>query len=334
MFVIYHSSERFGSVTATSIVSLLENNRNMGKIHILYIEHGMTDATKSKIEQMVKTYGRTINFISMPNWNDELSLSLKSCKSGWLGFGYNRLFVEDLLPEGVDRVLYLDSDTIIEGDLSDLWNVEFNDCYLAGVDDCLSNSYKRIVEVGNDSIYCNAGVLMINLKKWRNDKLKEKFIDYIKERKGFFVFNEQTVINSVCQGKILILPCRYNVTSLVYSFTYNELMKLRRPLHYSYEPEEYYKSRQFPIITHFTGCFYIARRPWIQNSDHPHAKAYDRYYKLTPWSGIEYEKIERVTIWQKICKKIPKAMMISMVSFLYSYVRVGYFKIKVRKERK
>lgn len=333
MYIIYHSSDGFGCVTATSIVSLLSNNQDVDDIHILLIEKEMTDKTKERIQDIIDEYHRSIEFINMPNWADKLGISLQSCKSGWLGFGYNRLFVTDLVPENIDRVLYLDSDTIIEQNLSPLWNIDFEDCYLAGVDDCLSQRYNKIVEISETATYCNAGVLMLNLKKWREDHLKQKFIDYIVERNGYFVFNEQTIINSVCPNKIKVLPCSFNTTTLVNTFEYSELIRLRAPRAYSYCKEEYYAARKKPVIIHYTGCFYVERRPWIANSDHPLAAEFDKYYKMTSWRDEPYQKEKRVSIGKRICHILPKSLMISLVHFVYTDLRVKFIRIQLKRKR-
>lgn len=337
MYVIYHSSDSFAEVTGVSIISLFENNKEMKNIHVLYIERGMSDDNKAKIKSIAKKYNRELEFMEMPNWSEKLNIDLKSSKAGWLGFGYNRLFLTEFVPEAVDRVLYLDSDTVIEAPLDELWNTELDGYYLAGVDDCLSSKYRNIVGLSEEGTYCNAGMLIINLKKWREEDVTSKFIKMIYENNGFFVFNEQSVINSMFSGKIKILPQKYNVNSLVYIFSYKELMKLRKPYKFSYTEEEYLEAGKRPAITHYTGNFYIHRRPWIDNSDHPHKDNYLEYRKISPWKDMCMMSDQRNTstqLYTAICKRLPRTMMIEMVSILYNIVRPNRFRKKLREERK
>ena len=336
MYIVYHSSNLFGMVTGVSIISLLENNKEADSIHILYIEKGLSTENKSKLKYIVDLYGREIEFISMPDWSKKLGLSLKSCKNGWLGFGYNRLFITEIVPETVERVLYLDSDTIIEGSLSALWQLDLDNYYMAGVDDCLSASYKDIVEISGTATYCNAGVLLLNLRKWREDNILSVFIDYITKRKGYFVFNEQTILNSVFSDKILVLPCAYNTNTLVYAFDYKDLMILRKPAHYSYKEEEYMNARVRPIITHYTGCFYINRRPWIMNSDHPHVDQFKKYLDMSPWSENELMSDNRKKgskLLTLFCRIMPKQIMLRVIGYVYTNVRVHIFAKRIQKER-
>ncbi len=336
MYVIYHSSDAFAEVTCVSIVSLLENNKDMSEINILYIEQGMRNESKNRLYSVVEKYGRTIVFMKMPNWSEKLGVKLSTTKKVWLGFGYNRLFVTEFLPETIDRVLYLDSDTIIEGSLKELWETNLDNYYIAGVDDCLSKSYRKIVEIGYDGVYCNSGVLLINLKKWREDNIKEKLIECVIKHNGYFIFNEQSILNMVFCGKCLILPLQYNTTTLIYAFEYNELIQLRKPQKYSYGAEEFYTARKSTCITHYTGCFYIAKRPWIINSDHPHAQAYNFYRKLTPWNQNKYmldNRHLRFRFYIFLCKLLPRKIMINIVSFLYTKLRPGFFKCKKLKAK-
>lgn len=336
MYVIYHSSDSFAEVTGVSMISLFESNKSMDDIHVLYIERGMSEQKKEILHSVARKYGRELEFMEMPNWSEKLNIELKSCKAGWLGFGYNRLFLTEYIPDNVDRVLYLDSDTVIEASLDELWNVDMDGCYMAGVDDCLSSKYRSIVDLGDNGTYCNAGMLMINLKKWREDNITKSFIQMLYENNGYFVFNEQSILNSMFSGKVKILPQKYNVNSLVYLFEYDELMKLRKPRNFSYSKQEFYEARNHPIITHFTGNFYVHRRPWIENSDHPHKDAYLKYREISPWANEPLDADKRSSkakMYTNLCQRLPKAVMISLVSVLYNNIRPFFFKRKIRKER-
>lgn len=336
MYVIYHSSDAFAEVTGVSMLSLFENNKHMDSIQVLYIERGMTETNKTLLQSIAQQYGRELQFMEMPDWSEKLNICLKSCKAGWLGFGYNRLFLTEFVPEGVERVLYLDSDTIIEQPLDDLWNADLDGYYLAGVDDCLSSRYRDIVELRDDGTYCNAGMLLVNLKKWREEEITEKFIRMIRENNGYFVFNEQSILNSMFSGKIKILPLRYNVYSLVYLFTYPELMKLRKPLRYSYREQEVLEAKEKPAITHYTGNFYVNRRPWIEQSDHPHKEAYLKYRNLSPWKNSSFMADKRsanAVRYTQLCHMLPRKLMICLVSFLYNVLRPIAFKKDMKEKR-
>ena len=98
------------------------------------------------------------------------------------------------------RVLSLDCDTIIDGDISELWELPIKDYYFAAG----REPHKSI-----DRLYVNAGVVMFNLAKMRKDKIPEKAIEALNTKPYAFV--EQDCLNELCEGMILEMPPEYNV---------------------------------------------------------------------------------------------------------------------------
>lgn len=334
MNIVYHSSDGFVGITSASIVSLLENNKDAEDIVIYYINRDITKDNKKLLSSMVHKYGRDIQFIDMPNWSEKYNVNLSSTLKRWPGFGYNRLFITELLPESIDRVIYLDSDTIIEGSLKELWELDFEDCYEAAVDDCLSKKYRKVVHLKGDGVYCNNGVLVLNLKKFREDNVIKTFLAFIVKYKGFFVYNEQTILNSVFENKIKVLPLKYNVYTLVYAFSYKQLMALRKPYKYSYSQQEYEEAKNAPVITHYTGCFMVNKRPWVQGSEHPHVDAYLKYKEMTPWAKEPLHQDKRGAIdkiSEKSIKILPKDLVVVIASMIYTELRLVLFEIRKRK---
>jgi lipopolysaccharide biosynthesis glycosyltransferase len=337
MNVVYHSSNGFVDITGVSIISLLENNKDMENIRIFYINRDITDENKAVLSDMVSNYGATIEFVAMPNWSEKFNIRLSTTLKRWLGFGYNRLFITELLPDDIERVIYLDSDTVIEGSLKEIWEMDFEDCYEAAVDDCLSKKYRKMVHLAKDGIYCNSGMLMLNLEKFRKDNVVQKFLNFIAEHKGFFVYNEQTILNSVFENKIKILPLKYNVYTLVYELEYKQLMKLRTPYNYSYSEDDYNEAKNNPVITHYTGCFLTNQRPWVEGSKHPHVDMFLKYKALTPWASEPLRKCNS-SVFDKIVEKsiviLPKSVVITVARILYNDFRPILFDIRRKKHLK
>ena len=111
-----------------------------------------------------------------------------------------RAALYDLLPDA-DLVLSLDADTIIDGDISELWDYPLGDNYFAATmepDRCIG-----------DAIYCNTGVALYNLEKLR-DGTGDAVVRMLNNRRMFFY--EQDAFNEVCKGRIAALPNEYNAT--------------------------------------------------------------------------------------------------------------------------
>ncbi|ODT22467.1 MAG: hypothetical protein ABS35_14695 [Kaistia sp. SCN 65-12] len=121
---------------------------------------------------------------------------------------YARLFLPDLLPEH-DRAIYLDSDAVVIGDLEPLWAFDLGDDLLAGVVDpgMLPDTLQKFgVPPGQ---YVNAGVLLMNLERWRSEGIGARCVDQLM-RHPDFELADQTAINIVAKGRIRHLDRRFN----------------------------------------------------------------------------------------------------------------------------
>jgi lipopolysaccharide biosynthesis glycosyltransferase len=100
----------------------------------------------------------------------------------------------------LDRILTIDNDTIVRENISELWDMDMTDYYIAG---CLEPK-----KSSPEFTYINMGVAMLNLAKWREDGLDEKLVQDLNTY--YFEEAEQTAINLACQGHTLILDPMYN----------------------------------------------------------------------------------------------------------------------------
>ena len=257
MNVAYHLTDNYAKISGTSIVSLFENNKDIDEINVYLIENGFSQNTKDKFTELADKYGRKIYFIPLPDFNGEdYNLGLVSIKKKWMFDSYSRLFLDKLLPADVDRVIYLDGDVLILGSLKKLWEMDLNDKCCAACLDCVSEPYFKLFGIDISNRYCNSGLILMDLKAWRKKKIGEKVKNYVKENNGYVFFMEQTVFNVVLQDEIAYLPFIYNVSSLVQVLSYDDLMKLRKPLHF-YNKSEVEEAQKNPIVIHMTGFFYV-----------------------------------------------------------------------------
>lgn len=110
-----------------------------------------------------------------------------------------RVALAKVLPKNLNRVLSLDVDTIVDRDISELWDLPIDDCYFAA-----SHEWHKAQE---GYLYCNVGVSLFNLKKMRDGKTDE-LIHVLNKIKLEFV--EQDALNMLCQGAIYDMPPEYN----------------------------------------------------------------------------------------------------------------------------
>lgn len=325
MNIAYHCTDNYARITATSVVSLFENNKDAVEINIYMIEHGFTEETKQKFRVLADKYKRNMYFIPLPDFNgDHYNLGLVSIKKNWMFDSYSRLFLDRLLPEETERVIYLDGDILVLGSMKKLWELDLKGKCCAACMDCISAPYYELFGLEKNNRYCNSGLILMDLKEWRDQHIGDQVKEYVRSRNGYVFFMEQTVFNCVLQGNIKYLPAEYNVSSLIQMFSYEEISRMRRPRHF-YHKAELEDARANPMIIHMTGFFFVVNRAWNEKTNHPAQKLYIKYTKLLGWDGNILEK-DRRTMQKKIADwfvhYIPRSILISIISPVYNNFRI------------
>lgn len=211
-----------------------------------------------------------VSFEKLSNQNDLIDIrfcyiaddDLKVCLSGselvnYITYiTYYRFLIPELL-YSYDKCIYIDVDTVIKGSLEDLYAIDLAENYVAGVKNVFadtlpgSENYKnRCQELGIDSLetYVNAGVLLMNLKELRKDKIQEKWLACSREKE--YLYNDQDIINAVCYGKIKLIDYKYNVFP-DYCRNLSMTFKLLN--------QDYLEVAEHPVIIHYVS----KEKPWI-----------------------------------------------------------------------
>lgn len=189
---------------------------------------------------------------------------------------YARLFLAEILPSSIDRVLYLDCDIIINDSLGSLFSIDLTDYYVAGVLDTLPNNDSKLkVGLSDKDSYINAGMLLINLEKWRSDNVMTLFLDFLQKHNGCVHHHDQGIINGVLKKKYILNP-EFNLTSNYFTHKYSYLKKTNNPF-YSFETIA--RAKANPIIIHFTEGF--LDRPWVKGSKHPFRNRFLEFKKMS-----------------------------------------------------
>ena len=202
---------------------------------------------------------------------------------------YYRLFLTEIVSQNVNKILYLDGDTIVRHSLKSLWETDLTNYALAAVTDMSSGNiefYNRLnypFECG----YFNSGVLLINLKWWREKGVLNKFVDYIANYYERIKLQDQDVLNVVFSNQIKFLPVTYN-------FQHGFLLKKPSYDFGKYE-KEIEETRKDPTIVHYT-----LGKPWEKMilDVHPFSSTFIKYQMQTIWRNCK--KNDRRTINQKI----------------------------------
>lgn len=276
--VVMASDSNYAEFVATFIVSVFRSNKSFNKITIHLLSCGIGKEVFDRIKRHVPENGGEIVKYEIQNLHDLLKVQVPDTIAVSI---YARLFLSSLLPQSLDRILYVDCDVVVKGDLLELWNVDFGTDWVAGVLDTLySDETKTAVGISSNDYYVNSGILMINLKAWREHHVQEKFLCFLSEHDGKVVHHDQGIINAVCNGHKKIVPPKYNVMSAFYSHPYKYIKERNNPFYTSRELKEAIDS---PVMLHFTEGFY--GRPWVENCRHPMRKVFCEAHDRTEWKG-------------------------------------------------
>lgn len=142
-----------------------------------------------------------------------------------------------------DKILYLDSDVVVLSDLSELWEKDINNFLVAGVEDKYSELMLCHANLDEGDIYINSGVLLMNLKKIRENNIENLVLNRLRE---IDTYSDQDVINDVCKGQIKYLPLKYNI-----------MVTRDDPNSYPDKKDEYNEAVSNPVVLHY------AIKPWI-----------------------------------------------------------------------
>ena len=275
--VIFASDDNYASFLSISLISLIEHNqKDFDKINIYILDDGISDKNKSKVMTLLKDYPCSISFIETKRL-DEMNFNVLGLERNLNESSlttYARLFMSTLLPKSIDKILYLDCDSLIVGSYKDLWNIDISNYYCAGVLDGINTSVKEALGFKKEDIYVNAGFLLVNLKKWREDSVEEKFIRFMDENQHRFYQHDQGVLNNVFKDKILIVDPKYNLQIYFQTLDYDLARKFTCIETEYYTKEIVDNARENPVFLHFCGPNYD--RPWY-NKDHPYAEMYNCY---------------------------------------------------------
>jgi len=219
------------------LTSILANNPQV-QFEFNVLSADISEENKNIICTLKENYPNfSIKFVTI-NKADFSALKLSSC---YITIEtYFRFLLAELFPQ-YDKLLYLDSDLIVNGNIEPLFDIDITDYYFAGVEErCLYGTgyIEDTLKISDDDVYINAGVLLCNLKKIREDNLTEEFFKAAQYIKDFIRYDDQDVINIVARGKIKKLDYIYNfLPACVYEL-----------------PHKKYQA----VIIHYTGKY----KPW------------------------------------------------------------------------
>ena len=211
--IIFSSDDNYIPFLDVAITSLIENASRDYQYRIIILNTGLS---KKHMEMVGRHTAEcfSIDFMDISNEIESIKSNLKNVYHFSL-VTYYRMFIASLFPQ-YDKVLYLDCDLVVTGDISELYHTELGENILgAAPEEFVQNTpefrlyAERALGVDPDQ-YVNAGVLVMNLAAYRANCVEERFLEMITRFDFDLLDPDQAYLNYLCYGKIHILPNGWN----------------------------------------------------------------------------------------------------------------------------
>lgn len=210
--ITYITDSQYVPPTMVSMYSAIVNKCPTSIYNFYIITENITDLDKERIFKLKELSPDTINIKIIPRFEPDLPFENMQ-RFLQYKVGMHKIYLSEILSD-LDKVIYMDGDTIVQKDLRDLYGFDIKNVYASVAKDGIYYRFsKEMKEMGFDKrgYYFNSGVMLHNLKKQRDDKLVDKLVNYIKTHKDFY--GDQDVLNVVMGDKLKLMSYRYNCIS-------------------------------------------------------------------------------------------------------------------------
>lgn len=275
--IVLSTDNGYAPQTGIVLYSIFENNKN-SRINVYILDGGISEENKIKIKDLKNKYAQSITFVTIDlHKYDFLPEIGHLSRATWY-----RILIPEIF-EHLDKILYLDSDVIVNENISSLYETTIENHIIAAAKDA------QTIENFENTDF-NAGILLINNKKWRENNITKQAIDFISQNSDDFKNKkypnlDQDILNRIIKKELVKeIPIKYN-------FVTANISSMRKPASIT--------------IFHFAGNL----KPWGNSNFIPLKKYFFKYSDITPWKEQMRENERRIT------KKV--------VRFIYYYVVIN-----------
>lgn len=281
--IVFASDNNYAQHTAVAMASVLVNTKVPQKIQFYLIDDEIQQENKEKIIKTVQNLGGNIEFIKIKN------SKLEDCYvSGELSrASYFRLDIANILDESIEKIIYLDCDLLVYDDIEKMWQLDMGGKPVAATCDLGIMASARVRKQKNkfiglpfDAPYFNAGVLMMDLKKWRDDNYAEAIIALATQNK--YPNHDQDALNKFFMNNWQEIPLRWDVIPPVFNLFFKILTKpdLRKKA---------IEAKLNPAIFHYAGGY----KPWEYEIHDGFNDKYYEYLKLTEYKDVKMPQFDK-----------------------------------------
>ena len=271
--ILIASDINYAPYYGVMLTSLFENNNLSSFVIYLITDETWTDKETRRFEKLCMKHNSSFivlrtdvfSLIDVPlNPNHHVNKAT-----------YYNILASKILPNDIDKVIYMDGDMLVQGDISSLWDIDMTNYAMAAVWDSIAFDESVAVRLGYspEHRYVNNGTSIYNLAYWREHNVDKFLLTFINEHYESLTFMDQDVENAVLAGYIKYLPVTYNF----------QVLFLTKYFSQAFTPEfmnEVLLNKEHPVIIHYNGGV----KPWSwRYYALPYRKEWLRAYWKSPW---------------------------------------------------
>ena len=257
---------------------------------VYILESGLDAATRKRVEQSVRGTRIALRWVTLVR--DRLAAlrpTLRKFDYASLA-SYYRLLLPEAVPGDVDKLIYLDCDLVIRRDIGALWDIDIGDAPLLAVPE-LSEAARlvssregirrhRDVGLADDQLEFNAGVMLINLRVWREEHVALRAFAYLRAAGHGVRWQDQDALNVVTAPRWRPLDSRWNVTMHAFRG--------------AADAEEAKRLLAGPFIVHYN----TAQKPWHVDFPYGFRELFEHYLDATAWAGWRPPHASQLQKWR------------------------------------
>lgn len=248
--IVAATNNGYAKPLAVMLTSLFENKKSNNPVTIHIIDGDISNDNKRRLRNSVKRYHAEIKFLRVnqshyQNAKVHFHLSKET---------YYRISIPSLLDKHIDKALYLDCDMILKEDITNLWKVDLKHYELGAVRIPGHVDRYKELSIPEHMGYFNAGLLLMNLKKWRANHTSDKVLRFIRNNPRKLKYMDQDALNAILKGKWMKLAPKWN-----------------------FQVHRQWNQKMKPAIIHYT----TNKKPW--NGNPPFKWHYIQNLRKTAW---------------------------------------------------
>ena len=317
--VLYACDDLYIRQTIISMVSILEHNQH---VKFYLISQKLSRDSINLLKNVMDTQGETVHIFEISDILPQLDL--ENCDRHPASV-YAKLFMEKVISE--KKVLYLDSDTVVNDSLEPLFDRNMEHELAAGVLMPYSIGVKQRANVASGEPYICDGVVLFNLEMWKKLHKSEECAEYIRDCGGKPPMLSEGTLNHVCQGMIGILEPKYNLTPSMLWYNPLQVRQLFKPdCYYGEKSEEIEQAIKEPVVIHYMNELY--NRPWNEPCDHPWKGLYRKFHEdIFDDNSYKYQELPtQVKITRKLYEILPFRLFAGMYRFWHIMIDACLFR--------